>query len=77
MSDIIMETVQTIAAACVTRPSNKLAGTLLEMCQPSCVVIYFLVPPFFGGRPFVVPYVPFPAGIIMSPVLLGARCKLP
>ena len=63
MSDIIMLTVQTIAAACVTKPSNRLAGTLLEMCQPSSAFIYFLVPPFFGGRPFVVPYVPEPFGI--------------
>ena len=75
MSDIIMLTVQTIAAACVARPSNRLAGTLLEMCQPSCVVIYFLVPfGFFGGRHLLVPYVPFPAGIYG--VSCASRCAV-
>jgi hypothetical protein len=63
MSDIIMLTVQTIAAACVARPSKRVAGTLLDKCQPSSDFIYFLVPPFFGGRPFLVPYVPDPFGI--------------
>jgi hypothetical protein len=77
MSDIIMLTVQTIAAACVARPSKRVAGTLLDKCQPSSDFIYFLVPPFFGGRPFVVPYVPFPAGIMVSPVLRASRHTLP
>jgi len=35
MSDIIMDTVQTIAPACVPRPTRRVAGTLLDMCQPS------------------------------------------
>jgi hypothetical protein len=49
----------------------------LDKCQPSSAFIYFLVPPFFGGRPFVVPYVPFPAGIMVSPVLRASRHTLP
>jgi len=39
MSAIIILTVHMIAAACVIRPKSNVAGTLLDMCQPSSFAI--------------------------------------